>query len=432
MWQLTLSNVSALQIFQTLRFVAAILVSIILVKSGLDLKSVSFYEILFFLGNFVSLFWVQGMKNGLLSYFPGISKKDQKKLLFNLFALFIVLGAIASFLLFTFREEAVTYLTQYERIPYIPLACIFVLINTPTILNEFIYLLHEKSRRIIQYGVIIFSLQVMLILIGVIFFEGLRILLILMILWSIIKLIWLSLLLFNYADFKLDITLQRKFLVFSFPLVLYLLLGNAMEYIDGFIVSKYFEEEMFAIFRYGAREFPLSLILVGALVSAIIPALVTDFDANVESLKSKLSDLMKWLFPVSAILMLISPIIYPIVYSAEFELSARIFNLYLLIIITRVIVAQAFIYARHDNIILVIFALVELLVNLVLSIWWAQQIGILGIVYATIVAFTLDKIMLSCYSYFKYGIKFNQYINLRLYVGMSTLLIVAFVVSLYI
>jgi O-antigen/teichoic acid export membrane protein len=424
------NNVSALQIFQSFRFLAAILISILLVKGGLEIVEVSFYEILFFLGNFISLFWVQGLKNGLLSYFPSLGTRDQKKLIFNLFLVFLVLGVLSSSMLFLFKDFIISYLTSYSTIPHIELICIFVIINTPTILIEFTYLLLDKSKSIVKYGAAIFFLQVTLILVGLIFFDGIRVLLLLMILWASVKLIWLIQLLFKRAEFSFDSKIQRNFLIFSFPLVLHILLGNAMEYVVGFIVSKFFEEEMFAVFRYGARELPISLILVGALASAMVPSLVKDFDKSIQELKIKVTNLMKWLYPLSMVLMLLSPIIYPIVYSEDFALSARIFNLYLLILASRIILAQTIIYAKHDNKILAYFASVELLCNLLLSIWWSQLFGIEGIVYATIVAFLLNKILLILYNHYKYDIPLHRYLDLKIYFAFNLSLLICFYISL--
>jgi hypothetical protein len=48
-----------------------------------------------------------------------------------------------------------------------------------------------------------------------------------------------------------------------------------MDVVDGWFVSRYYEAEDFAIFRYGARELPFSSVLYNSISVAMIPFIVS-------------------------------------------------------------------------------------------------------------------------------------------------------------
>ncbi|MEL6987164.1 MAG: polysaccharide biosynthesis C-terminal domain-containing protein [Bacteroidota bacterium] len=238
-------------------------------------------------------------------------------------------------------------------------------------------------------------------------------------------------LLLSKTNIKVDFQLQRLFLVFAIPLMLHMFLGMGMEYIDGFLVTSQFEDpSLFAKFRYGARELPLATVLVGALTSAMIPEAVGKIKETLIEIKTRTKRLSHFLFPISMLLMLISPILFPIFYSEEFKLSAYIFNVYLLILSSRILLPQVIIFGKQHNYILVWSALIELAVNISLSILFIQYFGILGIAYATVIAYMINKLIMVIYNYLKFNISPNAYIHFPTYVLYNILLFICFFISL--
>jgi O-antigen/teichoic acid export membrane protein len=233
------------------------------------------------------------------------------------------------------------------------------------------------------------------------------------------------------SKFNLDFKLQKAFLLFSIPLMLHMFLGSGMEYIDGFLVTSQFEDPaLFAKFRYGARELPLATILVGALTSAMIPEAVENMGATLIQVKERTKKLGHFLFPVSMILLLISPLLFPLVYSDDFKLSARIFNIYLLVLSSRILLPQIIIFGKQHNFILVWSALLELIVNIVLSILFIQYFGILGIAYATVIAYMVNKLIMIVYNYRTFNISPKAYLHLPSYFLYNAMLLICFVISL--
>jgi len=419
---------NALQIFQVLRFSTTLLIGIVLIKVfGLSTAEISLYEILLFLGNFVSFFWISAGQKGLLSLFPSYAPKQQAAVLFNIFLVLFLLSLFAALGLYFGQSYLIPSLTQYQQLAHIQLLCIYLCFVPATHLTEYIYLLKKEESAIIRYGLIVHGLQLCAVLIPISVGLGIAGIFKGLVLWSIFKFAWLIGLLIKYAAFSFDWLLQKQFLALLLPLGLHALLGGGMEYIDGFIVTSHFEnEKVFALFRYGARELPLVSILVAALVATLIPLAVEKEQVAISTIKKEIKKLSLWLYPLTILLMLLSPFLYPLVYNEDFTLSAKVFNIYLLVISSRVLLPQVLIYSRKHNYILVLSAIIELLVNLSLSLYLVRDYGLEGIAFATVIAYLVNKILLISYNYYQFGIPITDYLDLKSYIIFNILLFVIF------
>ena len=212
------------------------------------------------------------------------------------------------------------------------------------------------------------------------------------------------------------------------PLSLHMLLGGGMEYIDGFIVTSHFREEnAFAIFRYGARELPIVTILSSALIATLIPLSIENQAFAIQKIKREVNKLSHWLYPLTFILIFISPYLFPLVYNADFAESARIFNIYLLLISSRLLLPQVIIYSKQHNFILVGSAAIEILINLGLSLLLVKEYGLEGIAFATVIAYLVNKLILITYNYFQFGIEPSSYLDIKNYLFYNMALAAVFI-----
>lgn len=426
-----IDNARALQTYQLIRFSILILISILLVKSGLPVEEIAIYEAFIFLGNFMTFFWLMGTKNAMLSFYPNLSEEKKKSFFFNLILLVTFLSSIVAILFFFLQDWILTNLTHFESFDYRFILSAYIIALSIGSIVEYFYLIKKKSIQIVKYGALVFLVQFLVVLVPVYLsydliyvFKGLLIL-------AILKSFWMFFLMMKESEFRFDFSLQTSFFWFSIPLMLHMFLGSGMEYIDGFLVTSQFDDEgLFAKFRYGARELPLATILVGALTSAMIPEAVENMDETLKKVRARTSKLSHFLFPVSIILILISPILFPLVYSAEFKLSARIFNIYLLVLSSRILLPQIIIFGKQHNFILVWSALIELAVNIVLSIVFIKYFGILGIAYATVIAYLINKLIMIAYNYKTFNISPKTYLHFPTYIGYMLLLFICYVISL--
>lgn len=424
-----INNVSALQSFQMMRFSALILIGIILVKLGYSTEEIGFYELFFFLANLLSFFWSMGLKNALVSYFPKLIPIDQKKLLFNLALILLVLGYLGASFLYLFEDYIAYLLNGGNDIPNLKILMLYLVLAPSSAFVVFIYLLLEENKNIIRYGMVIYSAQILIISYATFNKFSVESILALVTMWMGIQFIWFCKLILKKGILVLDFNLIKVFLVFSLPLILHMLLGNGMDYMDGFLVNYFFDESTFAQFKYGARELPFTTILVGALSTAMIPVAVNNLNYALEDMTKKLTNLVNILFPISIVLILISPFIFPIVFSEDFKISARIFNVYLLVISSRVLMPQVVLFSQHKNNFLLISAVLEMLINVSLSIILLNYMGILGIAWATVIAYMCNKIILILFVNVKFNIPISRYLNVKLYLIWLFLLMISYYIS---
>jgi hypothetical protein len=196
---------------------------------------------------------------------------------------------------------------------------------------------------------------------------------------------------------KLSLIPDIDFLKLCGPLIAGLLISGSSDYIDSFLVLHNFGSESFAIFKYGAKEFPLSLLLANSLSMAMIPSIAKKENINdgINELKSQGERLMNILFPITWVFLISSKYLYPIIFSSQFSESAAIFNVYLLLVISRTIFPQTVVMAIQRRDIILNTAYWEILINVIFSYLFMLKFGILGIAYGTFIAFLGEKLILT-------------------------------------
>jgi len=411
----------AFQFYQLCRFVSVVLAGVVLVQLGFTDDAVSSFEWFLFAVHMLSFFWAMGLKNALLSYYPKLRHNDQRLLLGSIFILLAVVSTVLGV------AAVVTGLLTVEYGVYF---AVFFALIVPASLSDQYLLLHQRSRTLTIYAVWVHLLYLTLIAIGALM-GSLQAVLGFLLVWAVVKFCYTVILLWSEVRWRYDFVVLRPFLAFAAPLIGYILLGSGMDVLDGILVKEYFDDADFAKFRYGAKELPISALLIGALATATIPAAVSNFDSSIDNLRRRLSAMMNWLYPLSAALMITSPYLFQFFYSDQYVVSASIFNIYLLIIISRVLTPQVLLYAMHKNNVLLLVSALELMVNFVLSIALMKYYGMVGIAYATVVAYAFEKVLLTGYLRVNEGVSLSKYIDVSRYLIWSSLLGAAYITSIY-
>jgi O-antigen/teichoic acid export membrane protein len=321
------------------------------------------------------------------------------------------------------------------NVPYINLLLFYLLLSNPVCLIEYIYLLNNRVYRIIQYGLITYAAQLVLILVPILAGKDL--------IWSVwglliitgVRWIWLIVLLRRYTLMKISFEFMKEHLYLGVPLIITSLISGSGQYIDGIIISSIFNDPaVFATYRYGAKEFPLVLMLANGLSNALLPEFSTrvQMKDSLAKIKAKSKKLMHFLFPASMVMMLFALWIYPRLFRPEFVRSSDIFVIYILLIIPRLVFPQTIIIGRKKTHITLIAAVIELVINIPLSIYLAvyyggDGLGTVGVALATFIVYTIEKIFLAGYVWVKMKIKPSEYIPVKIYAIYSVLLIILFV-----
>lgn len=418
--------VNVYQFYQTGRYVTGIIISVILVKSGLSGTDLGQFEILMFMALTVSFFWTVGFQNALLSYYPTCDDDKKESVLTSAFIILMILGSLIAIIFLLAPNFLMNLFKEGGDTGYFPMLALYIWVSSPLLMIENVLLLKKMGRKLLKYTIVGLSFTIVLMTSISIFAPAIENFFMGLISIAIIKLIYLILLLNFKVKMIPDKKVMMSFLIFSAPLILNVLISSMMDVVDGWFVSRYYSQADFAVFRYGARELPFSSVLYSSLSAALIPYLSTQ-EAQFIKLKENATKWMHVLFPASIILCFVSPLIFSLIYNPTFKTSAFIFNIYLLILISRVLLPQTYNFAKHQHKVVVWSGIMELLCNIALSYWWMHIWGIYGLAMATVVSYFIQKLILITYNRINDGIRFHDYIDIKYYLLYS----VALVSSLY-
>ncbi len=429
-----INNISALQFFQIFRFGVLLLISILFTKTHLAVREIGIYETILFLAGAVSFFWLSGLIQSLLPLYKNNKQTDKKNpAVFNAFLLISFFSLLASGIIYFARTPITSSIGNADIIPYIDLLCLYVLLSGPANLAEYIYLLTGQAKKLIYYGIISMTLQLL--------FVALPVVLGYPIIWGItglviisgLRVLWLLRLIFIHSGFSLNIPFIKEHLSLGYPLILSALLSGSAQYINDYIVSVYYDSETFAVFKYGAKQFPLIVLLASSFSNAMVP----EFSGRpipevLSEIKRKSLKLMHLLFPATMVLLLTSHWLYPFVFNKMFQESASIFNILLLLVISYMVFPQTVLIGLKKTKQILFISLLEISLLISLSLILINFMGVRGVAAATVIAYCLERIFLILIIYKFIKIPPSAYIPLKKYLVYVVLLSAAFTASCFI
>lgn len=421
------SPTRALQAFQLLRFGTVFLTGIVLARSGMSLKDIGIYESLLFISSATGFFWVNGLGNSLTSRFNPAREKEAGELVSATFSLITTGSSITAAMLWIFREPLYS-ITGSEAAPVFGLFCLYTFFNNASFLNETLLLIRKRANSLFAYGALTFLLHTggaaWIVLNG----QGIEQLIQWLLALAVLKNVLLIYQLYGMRTGLPDVNAILYQAKSALPLILSMLISGSAETIDGFLVGHFLGNESFAVFRYGARELPLS----GILAAAFSQAMVARFAAEgitldgLANLKKESKEMMHLVFPVSILLILFSSMIFPLVFGPEFLKSSTVFNIYALLVISRMVFPQTLVMAlgRHDAIFRI--SLVELALNITCSVALLPWLGMEGIALGTLIAFLVEKGLLYRAAKRHSGIQLIDFVPIRTWLVYTLLLLLAF------
>lgn len=416
------------QYYQVFRYLVSILVSVIMVRSGLQKTDLGYYEMWIFIVASLTFFWSAGIKNALLSFYPKSDQKLGNELISTIFWILFGLGLLFGGILYFFPHFIIPLFIKQDILPFTHWIAIYLVLSVPILLVENVLYLNRLSGQLVNYTHWSQGSFLLLFLMVAVFDPALISYIYTLLIIAFSRFLYLIWWLYRNGSLVYNSKQAKVFLVFSIPLIFNMLLGSIMDFIDGWFVVRYYEAAYFPVFRYGARELPFSTLLFSSLSAAMIPVLIKDgFDSA--DVRRRVNRLMHVLFPVSIVGMLVSPILFPWVYSSAFRESAFIFNIYLLILSSRVLMPQTYNFALHQHKIIIWSGIVEIIVNIGLSYWWMKLWGVYGLAFATVVAYFVQKVILICFNFWKNDIPVSRYIDIRYYLLYCVLLFVTFFIT---
>jgi len=437
--KIKISNISALQYFQIIRYGVLILTGIVFTKSepSLSKGEIGLYETFILLSGVLCFFWVTGLIQSLLTLYnknKTYNEDDGKKpeILFNSFVLIILFNLLTIGVFLAFNGVIANIFTEKESIPNFDILIVYIFLINPTFLIEYYYLLNNKPRSILIYGTLSFVVQFFLVAAPVSFSYPVYYSLVGLCIAALFRFGWLLVIIITKSRLKFNLGFIKEHLNVAWPLIVSSLLAGSAQYTDSLLVAGYYSDADFAIFRFGARELPLALLLTNSMSNAFLPIFSDEsrFKDSLNSLKNKTRKLAHFLFPLTLILLITSNLFFPVVFNEDFTYSAKIFNIYLLLLISRMFFPQTVLIGMQKTKVILFASFMEILVNIVFSIIFIQYFGLIGVAFATVLAFFTEKVILVV-SLYKYGIKLTEYSPLKEIIFYSILTIIIYMLTDY-
>ncbi len=471
-WRKILPNdtLSGLQFFQLFRYGSVFLISIILPRAGLSKDQVGVYEAFLFFAGIVSFFWLTGLIQALLPLAAKngdelrVTSDSRSKVtshqspvtshqspvpshlspvtssspvtrhpsleFFNSFLLLTLFSLLAAGTIVLASPLLGQLLGQGFPPEIVWLVVLYLVLFAPSTLVEYWYVIANETKNLVRYGVIAFTLQILLVGIPVIMGLGVK-----GAIWGMIaaggfRMIWLIVILVRNGDFQISFPFWKNYLLLGTPILMSVLLSGSAQYVSGMIVSAKFDFAEFGIFRYGARELPLVALLAHALSNAMVPVISRDGPAaGLKQLRERSSRMASWMFPLTIGLVLAAYLLFPAVYGMNYLESAGVFNLFLLLITSRLLFPQTVLVAFKKTRILMIIALLELILNVGLSLLLVRIWGIRGVALATVIAYFFERAALMTYTRVVIGIPADQYMDVRKHFSWSAILLAAYLLA---
>lgn len=424
-----LNTVSAFQFNQLVRYATLMLTGIVFAKSSLTQAEIGTYETFTFLAGAVSFFWLNGLQKAMLPL-AGNTKNSLTQI-FSAFVTLQLFSILAALFLFFMQPLFSSALLNGNQIPEIGLLMAFIIFSVPANQVEYWYLIEKKNKESLIYSAVSFALQFVLVALPAILGWGIKPVLSGLVVSVILRYLWLWIIFATNGRLQYSKTFIKEYLKLGGPLVLASLLSGGAQFADGFIVTSHFDEQTFAVFRYGARELPLALLLANALSNAMLPGFADKnrLTENLQQLKKSVSRLMHFLFPISILLIVISYPAFPLIFNPDFAESATIFNIYLLLVISRLLLPQTILNGLKITRPIMIAALLELFVNVGMSLLLVKYFGIAGVAFGTVIAYFVEKIYLAISVGKKLNINISEYIPIKPFLLYSTTIGIVFALT---
>ncbi len=429
-----INNISALQFFQLLRFGTLLLISIVFTKTHLPIADIGIYETLLFIAGAISFFWLQGLIQSFLPLYKKSSVSVEKSPdIFNAFLLILFFSFAAWIFVLGFKNYIGQYSGNTAIIPFLNIFSFVILLSGPTSLIEYIYLLCDKPKLIIKYGILSFSLHFIFVAVPVIFGYGIEWSVRGLLLISIIRIIWLLFLIKQYSCFKISFDFIHTHFSIGYPLILGALLSGSAQYIDDFLVSHFSDSAHFAIYKYGSKQFPLIVLLANAFSNAMVPIFSSQNTLlALQEIKNRSAKLMHILFPITIVLLISSHWLYPVVFNLQFLPGADIFNVLLLLIVSYMIFPQTILIGLKKTKLILIASFLELILHITLSLFLLHYFGIIGIAIATVCSYFFEKLLLLIFVYNNLKISPDKFIPTRQYSLYVAALLAVFIAIYFI
>lgn len=420
-------TVYALQVFNILRFLAYFIVSVLLVRASLSISRIASYEYVLFLSSIVTGWWIHGFIQGFMSEMGKDSIEERRAAFRQYSRLFFMMGGAICVVVLLILQGlvAIDFLDPIPEGFYFFLMYHFIL--QIGIVQVYYFYRQGWFRLIYVYGMYLFLAYVgafLFLMIEDVTLSVVYMWLFVLVLPMIIGWAW-----FYFQDHPSEFQRAGQFSYSGLSkLVLIQGIGFLSLWTDSYWVQYFFgTDEIFALFRYGGREFPLVVILTTTFSTAMI---------NWKSEKDGLNRIrqgsirfIRGFTGLALFLLLTSQWLFTWVYNSTFTPASFVFDAYILLMLVRVVFPRPLLIEARKYNALVGISIIELLINVILSYFLYWVFGLLGMILASLIAhfFELSASIYVVKS--RLHIRPSQYIPIRLYLLFASGVVLVFLIK---
>ncbi|MGB3801062.1 MAG: polysaccharide biosynthesis C-terminal domain-containing protein [Lewinella sp.] len=416
--------VRAGQFTQAVRQGAYIVIALALPRLGLSRAAIGEWESLLFIGYLLGFSWTSGLLQGFLVRMGELSEPFDNVFAHRAIAVFTFLSAFVLLLAGVFHAPFFRLL-QLDA-PPLGWYFFFVLLLSrwPAYCFEQTLLLTGRVRLLVGFAVVnALALMLSLLLplyLGYDMLAAMRILAV----YAGVKLlgigVWSWLTSPNVTSPDHDRSVRADVSEWgsvSTPLIAYATVAALVVAVDPWIVNYWSggDQAVFATFRYGVRELPFMASLISGMTVVTIPLIARERGSGLDLLRQQSRKLFHYVFGLTLLMMLTASWWWTAVFTETFADSLPVFRTYLLVVGCRLVFAMTVLTALRQTKRLYLWALLELVVNVVLSLSLAPRYGLLGIIWATVIASYFHEICLVLYLRYRTNTPWRTYADLRWY-----------------
>lgn len=433
--------VRAGQAAQILRQFALIGLALLLPRLVADRVEVGIWEQFQYLGYLLGFAWLTGIGQAYLRDVRQLPTEQAALLTRQLGVLTFGISAGLCLFCFLARRPVLQFLTGDPELAGWPIYLLFLLTHWPGLMYEQVLLAARRARRLLWFSAAsnggLLLVLVIPLWMGSSWSEALPGLIVL----SGVKLLFLldprgwgfhPVLTSEVANDAADTKpIPKTRLSGYLPLVAYAGLGALVVSFDPWLVNFWYggDESVFAVYRYGTREIPLIVAATNGIGAAVLPLVGQDRTLALARIKSSSLRLMHLFFPLAIGLMLTSGWWWTWLFTDRFADSLPLFRVFLLVSSSRFLMAIILLTGTGHGRALVGLGLAELGLNSLFSLLFVAWLGLIGIVWATVLVYTLDRVLAIAYLRYREGIRLRAYCHLGWLAAYTLALFAAYLLA---
>ena len=190
---------------------------------------------------------------------------------------------------------------------------------------------------------------------------------------------------------KFDFRLLREQIIYSFPLGMNALVAFLAKGLNKLLIAAFFSSAQYAIYANGAIEIPLVPIIMGSVVSVLVPEFSAlfakkDYNKILALWHQAIKKVSLIILPVFVLFWILAEEIIIILFSARYVESAIYFRIFLLMLPLRCFLESPLLMAGNQTKKIFYGALADVIFNFILGYYLVQKIGAIGPAITIVIA----------------------------------------------